>query len=180
MLLSVVDTPRSVILLKDIAGSQIRSHGNTSYNRSWRLEVLGQVPPRALPLPIFEYTLICLRLGSSMSATERGDESGVVRRPRRGLYSPSLDISRETTPSSAPDDSTVYPLEALPLYLVLVPTGMPMVIFIYPGLAKMPSLTVVVAPKTLILQIINRMLDEKVEHWCILRRKLVETRDWNQ
>lgn len=103
---------RSVILFKDIAGSQIPSHGNTSYNRSWRLEALGQVLPRASPLPIFEYTLICLRLGSSVSATERSDESGIVRRPRRGLYSPSLDISRETTPSSAPDDTTVCPLEA--------------------------------------------------------------------
>lgn len=35
------------------------------------------------------------------ASTGRGDESGIVRRPRRGLYSPSLDISRETTPSSA-------------------------------------------------------------------------------
>jgi len=62
-----------------------------------------------LPLPISECTLICLRLGSSVSAASvypgRGDESGIVRRPRRGLYSPSLDISRETTPSSAPDDT---------------------------------------------------------------------------
>jgi hypothetical protein len=66
---------------------------------------------RAPPLPIFDCTLICLRLGStvvSAASTERGDESGIVRRPRRGLYSPSLDISRETTPSSAPDERTVH------------------------------------------------------------------------
>lgn len=71
--------------------------------------------------PISECTLICLRLGSSARERAhrlpagRGDESGIVRRPRRGLYSPSLDISRETTPSSAPDDTTVRPRWKLPV-----------------------------------------------------------------
>ena len=97
-------------ILKDTAGSQISSLESTSYNRSWRPLVLSRVLPSRL---LFRFPnvrwFVCV-LGvtwAHWASTGRGDESGIVRRPRRGLYSPSLDISRETTPSSAPDDTTV-------------------------------------------------------------------------
>lgn len=82
--------------------SQIPSHGDTSYNRSWRLEILGQVLPRASPLPIFECTLICLRLGSSVSATEVMNQASFVvhvvacTHPRSTLVARLLHQARQT------------------------------------------------------------------------------------